>query len=239
MSAHDADVTQSSPDNLLLARLAPPDRRRLLACGERVQLLAGSVLAEAGQPLAHALFPIDSSISVLVPMAHLPQLEVGLIGREGMFGLPLVFGSGTSTLRGVVQGAGSAWKVDATEFSRQLAASAALRAALNCYVHVCFAQLAQAVACKSFHRVEQRLARWLLMSADRANRAELLLTHEFLAQMLGVRRAGVTLAARALQERRLIRYARGHVALLDVRALEAAACSCYASEKKTYARLMS
>ena len=232
-------VTQSSPDNLLLARLAPRDRRRLLAAGERVHLLAGSVLAEAGDPLAHAIFPIDSSISVLVPLARLPPLEVGLIGREGMLGLPLEFGSGASVLRAVVQGAGSAWRVDAARFSRQLGASAGLHAALNRYGHVRFAQLAQTVACKSFHRLEQRLARWLLMSADRASCNELLLTHEFLAQTLGVRRAGVTLAARALQERRLIRYARGHVALLDVRALEAVACSCYATEKKTYARLMS
>jgi CRP-like cAMP-binding protein len=231
-------VKPSNPNNLLLMRLTPADRRSLLASGECVGLRSGEVLAEPGQALAHAYFPIDASITVLVPMARLPQLEVGLVGREGMLGLPLAFGADSSVLRAVVQGAGSAWRVEARVLARQIESSAALRAALNRYVHVRFAQLAQTVACKSYHHLEQRLARWLLMSADRARSHELLLTHEFLAQMLGVRRAGVTLAARALKERELIGYARGHVALLDLRGLEAASCACYAIEKKTYTRLM-
>lgn len=227
------------PDNLLLGALAPPDRNALISGTEPVVLSTGDSLAEAGKRLAHVYFPIDSSISVAVPVAGHPPLEVGLIGYEGMLGIPLVLGASTSAFRAVVQGGGRAWRVDAGRFTRQLEDNRQIRRRMNAYAHVLLMQMAQAAACKNFHVVEERLARWLLMSRDRARCDRISLTHEILSQLLGVRRAGVTLAANALQKRALISYARGQIVLLDTRGLEAAACGCYSGEKRTYSRFMS
>lgn len=210
-----------------------------MRCGAAVTLEHGESMGEPGKPLAHAFFPIDCSIAVLVLVAGQPQLEVGLIGREGMLGLPLILGGSSASLRAIVQTTGTSWRVDVDRFSRQLARSAPMRGLLNDYVNVRYLQLAETAACKSFHPLDGRLARWLLMSRDRVRSRHLALTHDFLAQMLGVRRAGVTVAASALQNARLIRYTRGHIELLDIRALEARACACYASEKRIYSRLMS
>jgi CRP-like cAMP-binding protein len=233
-------ATQKSiaEDNLLLASLPAEDRQRLIGDDAPVQLNFEETLHEAGKPIRHVYFPIGGFISLITPADGRAQLEVGLVGIEGMLGVSLILGVDTSPLRALVQGAGSAWRVDAAHFQRELERSPALRPLLNRYLYVLLTQLTQSAICTRFHLVEARLARWLLMTRDRAQATHFHITHEFLAYMLGVRRVGVTGAASALQRRKIIRYARGDIAVLNGRALKAAACKCYAADLKTYARVM-
>ena len=222
--------------NSLLAGLPAADRQRLMGDHAPVELTFSQTLSEPGERIRHVYFPIDSFVSLITPGEGRAQLEIGLVGNEGMLGVPLLLGVNVSPLRALVQGAGRAWRLNAATFGREVAANAGLRSALNRYLYVFLAQTMQTATCARFHPVEARLARWLLMTRDRAQSNQFHVTHEFLAYMLGVRRVGVTSAALALQGRKLIRYGRGDITVLDGRGLEAAACACYEIDKKIYSR---
>jgi CRP-like cAMP-binding protein len=221
-------------ENHLIALLPRRDRASLLAACETVHLDLGTVLCEPGEPTRHVYFPNDCFISLVSAIEGEPGLEVAMVGREGMLGAQLALGVSTIPLHALVQGTGTARRVAAARFRRELSGSKALQLALNRYVYVLMAQLATSAACTRFHHVEPRLARWLLMTQDRAHSDSFHLTHEFLAHMLGVRRVGITDAACDLQRHGLIRYHRGDITVLDRAGLEAAACSCYRSDRRAY-----
>ena len=224
--------------NRLLALLPSKDRKRLMEACVPVQLKFNETLAEPGHKFRHVHFPAGGFVSLLTRMPGGAQLEMALVGDEGMLGMPLVLGVGTSQNRDLVQGGGLAWRMSVANFRGELKASPALRRTLQHYLFIRFGQIAQTAACNRFHVVEERLARSLLMAADRAHSARFRITHEFLATMLGVRRVGVTKAASALQRRKLIRYSRGNIEIRDRIGLERAACGCYQADLGTYARIL-
>ncbi len=228
----------SPAQNDLIEQLPSRDRSRLLALCQPVPLVLSEVLCEAGVPTQHAYFPTEGFISLVAQVDQHPGLEVGMVGREGMVGAQLALGVATAPLRALVQGQGMCWRISAADFKRVLGQSPALQRQLGRYVYVLMAQMVASAGCLRFHQIGPRLARWLLMSQDRANAASFHVTHEFLAYMLGVRRVGVTVAAGALQQRGLITYQRGELTVLDRPGLEAAACSCYASNQRAYADQM-
>ncbi len=213
--------------NRLLDALPRAERATVLADCGRVELPFAAVLCETGDRIRHAWFPLSGSIALMAQVDDHGALEVGSVGNEGLFGVALALGSRRQPLRALVESAGPALRIDATRLRRHLVALPVLQKAVQRQLAALLSQLALAAACNRFHVVEARLARWLLLSQDRAQCDEFDLTHEFAASMLGVRRVGVTQAAGALQRRRLIRYRRGHVTILDRGGLEAAACSCY------------
>lgn len=225
-------------ENHLLAALSRNDRQHFLSGCEQVRLVVGHILCEPQQVIRHVYFPTDSFISLMTPIDGHSSLEVALVGNEGMYGIPLMLGVEFTSLHAVVQGSGHAWRMDVEGFHSELKHSVALQQELNRYIYVLMIQLAHTAACTRFHVVEERLARWLLMTRDRAHSDEFHITHEFLAHMLGVRRVGVTKAASSLQKKKLISYSRGDVRINDIVGLEAASCSCYREDKETYERIL-
>ena len=196
-----------------------------------VTLPFGEVLYEADALITHVYFPCESMVSLLLPVEDHFDVEVGLVGREGILGASLSLGIARSPVKALVQGAGSALRLSATRFRRELAHNPALQRAVNRYVHSLMQQITQTAACNRFHVVEARLARWLLMTRDRMRSSKFRMTHEFLSHMLGVRRVGVTEAASSLQRQKLIEYTRGNISILDEPGLEAACCGCYGITK--------
>ncbi|MHB1231204.1 MAG: Crp/Fnr family transcriptional regulator [Burkholderiales bacterium] len=213
--------------NRLLATLPREDYRRLHINLDLVTLTFGEVLYESAGPIRYVYFPNEALVSLLTPVEGHLALEVGLVGREGMVGTPLALGIGDSPLRALAQGSGTAMRMTASHFHKALRDSPSLQRAVYRYIQVLMAQITQIAACNRFHMVGERLARRLLMTDDRAPSSTFHLTHEFLANILGVRRVGVTKAAHALQQQQLIGYNRGEITILDRNGLEAAACSCY------------
>lgn len=225
-------------ENRLLATLSRRGRQSLLASCEQVHVGFAEVLCRAGERIRHVYFPIDSFISLVTTLEDGSRLEVGIIGYEGMLGMSLVLGVEISPQHAVVQGAGTAWRMSTTAFQKHLRENIELRRRLNNYVHVLMGQLAQTTACTHYHLVQARLARWLLMTRDRARCDQFHLTQEFLAYMLGVRRVGITQAAGSLQTQGLIDYRRGAITILDVAGLCAAACACYRGGNEIYDRTL-
>jgi CRP-like cAMP-binding protein len=215
-------------ENSLLAALPRKELQRLLPGLEPVTLVFGEVLYEPGDTIRHVYFPGSSLVSLLTLADGHLALEVGLIGREGMVGIPLVLEHATSSVRALVQGGGSAMRMGSGPFRKAFRLSPPLQRELYRYTFTLMAQISQTAACNRFHVVATRLARWLLMTHDRVKSDRFRMTQEFLGHMLGVRRVGVTKAAQALQQRKLIRYSRGDIFVLDRPGLEAAACACYA-----------
>ncbi len=213
--------------NSLLAALSHAEFQRILVDLTPVTLKFGEVLYEPGDAINYVYFPNDALISLLTQVDQNSALEVGMVGREGMAGIALALDMGTTPFRTIVQGGGTAFRMEHAPFRNALARSLPLQHAVHLYLYALLTQIAQTAACNRFHVVEARLARWLLMTRDRACSNHFQLTHEFLAHMLGVRRAGVTKAAYELKNRQLINYSRGHIEIIDAGGLEAAACSCY------------
>lgn len=224
--------------NRLIEQLPRRDRLRLLDLCEPVSLELGTVLCQPGDAVRHVYFPDQGFISLVSASEDTRGLEVGMVGSEGMLGVQLVLGVDEAPLRALVQGPGGAQRIAAPPFRRELGRGQALRRILNRYVCVLMAQLSLSAACTRFHSVGPRLARWLLMSQDRAHSARFRLTHEFLAFMLGVRRVSITQAASDLQQRSLVAYHRGEITVLDRAGLEAAACGCYAADCRAYDRML-
>ena len=225
---------QVSISNHLLAALPRKDYQKLLRVLEPVKLAYEEVLYEAHAPIRYVYFPNDCFVSMLTTVDTDKAAEVGLIGSEGMVGVPVALGIAVSPFRAVVQGGGAAMRMKIADFRRDFSESAALRRELFLFTHLLMIQIAQTAACNRFHVVTQRMARWLLMTRDRVNSNEFRITQEFLALMLGVRRVGVNIAARSLQERKLIHYRRGIITILDHKGLMTAACGCYKTVKDSY-----
>lgn len=226
----------ANPVNQLIERVARPDRRRLLDQADAFDMRFGDQLCEADRPYEHVYFPLTGFVSLMTTLSGHQPLEMGLIGNEGMLGATLLLGVGASPLRGVVQGPGRALRLPVAKFQRELRASASLTKVMNRYLYVLMSQLSQTAACTCFHGIEARLARWLLMTHDRAFHGTFHLTHQLLADMLGVRRSAVTIAAGVLQAAGLIRYTRGDITVLERVRLEAASCECYRAVVDDYAR---
>ena len=231
-------MTKIAGSNQIVAALPRTVRTRLLAMCEVVHLIHRQVLGKAGRPTRHVYFPTTSVISLVSGADHHPGLEVGMVGREGMLGSQVALGLSREPLEALVQGAGAAWRVAVRPFRAELARSGPLRRAIGRYLYVLMAQRAAAAGCLRYHEIEPRLARWLLMSQDRAQSDRFDVTQVFMASMLGVRRVGVTRAASALQRRGLIAYHRGEMNVTDRTGLEQASCSCYAADRAIYAQAM-
>lgn len=223
--------------NRLIDGLPHEARSRILKFSEPVELTFGAILCEADQRLRHVYFPLTAFISLVATVRNHPPLEIGLIGNEGMLGATLALGVDTARLRGVVQGSGTALRMSVRQLRRELRSSHSLRRTLDRYLYVLLAQQSKSIACTRFHEIKSRLARWLLMTHDRAHDDQFHLTHQYLADMLGVRRSAVTIAAGALQRNKLISYTRGEISVLDRRGLESASCECYRTAIDDHQRL--
>ena len=223
--------------NTVLASLPRSEFARLQAALEPVRLKFGKVLYEPGKAIRHVYFPIDCLISLLTAVDKRRSLEVGMVGNEGMAGMPFILGMGVSGVRALVQGGGDALRMAAGPFRIEFGRNPALQEALYRYMYALMAQISQTAACNRFHEAEPRLARWLLMTRDRVMSDEFPLTHEFLAHMLGMRREGVTEAASAFKRRKLITYQRGEIQILNLKGLKAASCSCYQLVQTAFTRV--
>ncbi len=214
--------------NRLLAALPHRDYRRLAPHLEPVALDFGQVLYEPGERMRYVYFPLDGVISLLAAVHHPAKAaEIGVVGSEGVIGAAAALGLRRSQFRAVVQAAGSAERIEAARLRAASAAHAAWYRELFRFTHTLMSQAAQTAACNRFHRVDARLARWLLATRDRVGSERFVLTQEFMSLMLGVRRPGVTAAAAKLHRRKLITYNRGSIELLNPKGLERAACECY------------
>lgn len=213
--------------NGLLAALPDAEYRQLLAGLEPVLLKQGEALHEPAATIRYVYFPVGCVVCLMTPVADHKAVEVGLVGYEGMVGIALVLGAGASSVRAVVAASGAALRMEATRFHKTFLRCLSFQQQLHRYTYAMLAQARQTIACNSFHVSDARLARWLLMTSDRAQSEEFFLTQSFLAGMLGLRRVTVTEIAGRLWRRKLISYGRGWIRILDRPGLEAASCRCY------------
>lgn len=220
-------IKGSNVGNGLLHRLPAAETARIEAVTERMTLTVGDLLSEAGIPIRHAIFPSAGIVSLLGVSGEGEALELALVGREGMFGVPLVTSIAHLPLRAVVQGAGEAVRIKASHLRGIVADCPVLRGRMQHYAHRLTAQIVQTAICNAFHPIEARTARWMLAMSDRMETDTIVLTQALLATMLGVLRPTVNHAARQLTARGLVHYTRGIVHVLDRPGLESAACSCY------------
>ena len=224
--------------NYLLRALPAPETERLFPYLELVAMPLGHVLYESGSRLRHVYFPTTSIVSLLYVMADGASAEIAVVGNEGMVGVALFMGGETTPSRAVVQSAGHAYRLKGQFLKDEFTRAAALQHLLLRYTQALLTQMAQTAVCNRHHSVDQQLCRWLLLSLDRLPTNKLSMTQELIANMLGVRREGVTEAAGKLQAAGLIRYSRGHITVLDRPRLEAQCCECYEVVKKEFDRLL-
>jgi CRP-like cAMP-binding protein len=231
-------TSPAATQNRLLASLPSEDYARLSPHLVPVTLQYKRSLYQSNEPIEYIYFVETGVASLVNTMRNGDAAEVGTIGNEGMVGLPVVLGDKRSPTAVYMQVAGTGIKIQADVFKEEMQRSVSLRRVMLHYAHAFFNQVAQSAACNTFHSLEQRCCRWLLMTQDRMHGNEFQLTHEFLAMMLGVRRTGVTLAAGALQRAGLIHYTRGHVTILNQRGLLKRSCECYGITKREFDRLL-
>jgi CRP-like cAMP-binding protein len=231
-------LTPTTPRNRLLAAMPPEDLARLWPQLQPVELALRQVLHAPEEPLGSVYFPETGYVSRLAPMDDGDSAEVGLVGPEGMIGLAVLLGGDRDTFEMLVQVPGTALRMEAGAFREELDRIPTLRTILHRYALAHFEQVARTAACNGRHNIEQRLARWLLMSHDRVEGDEFPMTHEFMSMMLGVRRAGITTAAGTLQKAGFIRYERGRMEITDRPGLEAASCECYGITRRAHNRLL-
>ena len=235
-----ADVAPLDPaNNRLLAALPPSEWPRWEPHIESVEMPLGAVLYEAGNPMGHVYFPATAIVSLLYIMQDGASAEIAVIGNEGLVGISQFMGGGSTPSRAVVQIAGYGFRVSAGVMRREFDQSLPVVHLLLRYTQALIAQVSQTAVCNRHHTIDQQLCRWLLMSQDRLHDDEVRMTQDLIANMLGVRREGVTESARRLQEAGLIRYSRGRITLLDRKGLERRTCECYSVVTKEYDRLLS
>jgi CRP-like cAMP-binding protein len=225
-------------DNLLLAALPAPEYQRWLSALEPVALKLGDVIYESGATLDHVIFPTTAIVSMLYVMEDGASAEIAVVGREGMVGVALFMGGESTPSRAVVQSAGHGFRLQSQLMKDEFNRAGPVLHLLLRYTQALITQMAQTAVCNRHHSLHQQLCRWLLLSLDRLAGNELVMTQELIANMLGVRREGVTEGALKLQKAGLIRYARGRITVLDRPGLERETCECYAVVKKEYDRLL-
>jgi CRP-like cAMP-binding protein len=224
-----------SVSNRILARLPRKEYQRLLPALELVSLKFGQVLYRKGDPIRHVYFPNDCMFSLLTPIGDRQLAEVGLVGKEGLAGIQAALGvEKKAAFQNIVQGGGTAMRLSIAHFQRELKRNGALQREANKFASLLMIQFAQTAGCNRYHHVSERLARWLLMCRDRMGANEFRLTQQFLAFMLGVQRPRISGAAAGLKKKRLIRYSRGVITILDDKGLLAASCACYEQVKSAY-----
>jgi CRP-like cAMP-binding protein len=233
-----ADLPPSTqPNNRILNALTRAEFESLSMHLRRVELRAGEILYRPDEPITHVYFPVTGTVSVVSVFGGGGQVEVGMVGNEGMFGVCVFLGSISTPLLAQVQLAGEAYKMRADVLKTEFAKGGTLQDLLLRYTQAFMTQVALGAACNRAHHVEQRLARWLLMCQDRTHSDNLKLTHEFISEMLGIRRAGLTEAAGELKNAGVISYVRGRITVLDRKGLEDKSCECYALMSKEFSRL--
>lgn len=225
-------------DNQLLAALPAEDYKRLHPHLEHVSFSLGEVIYESGGRIEYVYLPTDSIISLLYVMENGSTAEIGVVGREGVVGIALFMGGETTPNRAVVQSAGGAIRMRAKAMQAEFQMGGGFQQLLLRYTQALITQISQTAVCNRLHSVDRQLCRWLLLSHDRLRSDKLVMTHDLIANMLGVRREGITMAAQHLQEKGLISYVRGTITILDRKGLEAAVCECYQVVKTEYDRLL-
>jgi len=230
-------VAADPRENLLLGVLPPAEWKRWQPQLERVELPLGHVVYEPGSTMSHVYFPVTAIVSLLYVMENGASAEIAVVGNEGVVGISLFMGGESTPSRAVVQSAGAAYRLTATTIKEEFNRAPVLHLLLR-YTQALITQMAQTAVCNRHHSLDQQLCRWLLLSLDRLQGNELVMTQELIANMLGVRREGVTEGALKLQKAGIVSYARGRITVLDRRALEGRSCECYAVVKKEYDRLL-
>jgi CRP-like cAMP-binding protein len=225
-------------ENQLLSLLPQADRKRIVARSEQLSLEIKTVLYEANGAMPYVYFPLSGMVSLVLNTQEGQTIEVGTIGNEGMLGTPLVLGSDKSPVEAIIQVASTLLRMTAKDFLRELKRSGALRAAGQRFAQTLLNQISQSVLCNRIHPVEERICRWLLMTHDRVGLDDMVLTQQFVSQMLGVRRPSVTVVAGALQKAGLIKYSRGKMTILNRKGLEGGACECYQVVRREAERLL-